>query len=193
MNYGAAALIGALFDKGYTLEEAKNIMSRASAPIGPDSTAEEIADRAAARALLQQSVKSDPLEFKYTQHERPRILEEGLPIPPDYAFWLAIVYMMKNQPAMLERLVKSFWDNQAKMISHLAQAGAGNLVTAYSHSFIIALMLEQNYMIRQQGADDLIASLNVLVGAQTLTNLLQGFAVPEMITFATTGTAFKPK
>lgn len=175
MNYGAAALIGALLDKGYTVEEAKRILAGAKA------------GDVEAQGEIQQAVKSPPDKFQYTQLERPRLLEEGLPIPPDYAFWLAIVYMMKKEPKMLERLATKFMDAQARIIGGLAQAGAGNLVTAYSHSFIIALMLEQNYMIRQRGADDLIASLNVLVGAQALTNLLQGFAVPEMLTFAATG------
>jgi len=175
LRKAAAALVA----EGNTPEQAADIIDRANAG--------DLAAQAQAQAALQ----SDPSQFKYKQLERPRMLEEGLPIPPDYAFWAAIVYMMKKEPAMLERLAKQFMETQGQIISHLAQAGAGNLVTAYSHSFLIGLMLEQNYMIRQRGADDLIASLNVLVGAQALTNLLQGFAVPEVLTFAATGIPIK--
>lgn len=89
---------------------------------------------------------------------------------------------------MLERLAVKFMDTQARIIGNLAQAGAGNIITAYSHSFLIALMLEQNYMVRQRGADDLIASLNWLTAAQELVNIVQGFAVPEILNFAATGT-----
>ena len=132
-------------------------------------------------------------QLAYISFERPRLLEEGLPIPPDHAFWLSIVYMMKKEPKMLERLAIKFMDTQARIIGNLAQAGAGNIITAYSHSFIIALMLEQNYMIRQRGADDLILSLNVLTAEQALAQLLQGFAVPEVLTFAATGVPISPR
>jgi hypothetical protein len=178
----------ALLEK-YTPEEAARIWAAATGqqPM-PGVEVTGTWERAEAQAKVQDAIKAAASDkMPYTQMERPRLLEEGLPIPPDYAFWLAILYMLKKHPAMLERLAKTFMDKQATIISHLAQAGAGNIVTAYSHSFLIALILEQNYMIRQRGADDLIASLNVLVGAQALTNLLQGFAVPEVLTFAATG------
>jgi hypothetical protein len=126
-------------------------------------------------------------KVSYPVIERPRLLEEGFPLPPDYAFWVAIVYLLKNKPEMLKQIVNKFFDTQAKMINSLAQSAAGNIITAYSHSFLIALMLEQNYMIRQRGADDLIVSLNWLTAAQELTNIVQGFAVPEVLTFASTG------
>lgn len=142
--------------------------------------------------LSEEDRKKYEATLNYPVTERPRLLEDGLPIPPDYAFWVAIIYMMREQPAMLERLAKQYMTTQGQIISHMAQAGAGNIITAYSHSFLIALMLEQNYMIRQRGADDLIASLNWLTGAQALTNLLQGFAVPEILTYATVGVPISP-
>lgn len=123
--------------------------------------------------------------------ERPRFLEEGLPIPPDYAMWLFIIYSLKKNPQMLERLAVKWMDTQHRIITALAQAGAGNIVTAYSHSFLIGLMLEQSYWIRQRGADDLISGLNWLTGAEEAGSIIKdilgggGFSVPQVLQFAT--------
>jgi hypothetical protein len=180
----AEKIRAALITAGATPEQAATWFRRAATKSGTD------AENAEAEARVAEALQNKGLP--YTPLERSRLLEEGLPIPPDYAFWVAIVYMMKNEPKMLENLAEKFMDAQARIIGSLAQAGAGNIITAYSHSFLISLMLEQNYMIRQRGADDLIVSLNVLVGAQALTNLLQGFAVPEVLTFAATGVPISP-
>ena len=133
---------------------------------------------------------SQNTNFPYVQTERPRFLEEGLPIPPDYMLWLFIAYNLKKNPEMLEKLALKWMDTQQHIISSLAQAGAGNLITAYSHSFLIALMLEQNYMIRQRGSDDLIASLNWLTGAVELASLVTAFSVPATLVFAGMGGTF---
>lgn len=136
------------------------------------------------------SREDDKKDVPYTVYERFRVLEEALAdtgIQPDHLFLLAIAYMMKNQPKMLERLATVYMNNTAKMITALSQASTGNMITAYGSNFLMAMILEHNYMIRQQGADNFIVSLNWLVGSQALANILQQFAVPEMLTFAVTG------
>jgi hypothetical protein len=133
--------------------------------------------------------------FPYDPTERPRFLEEGLNyffegLPPDVAVWVAIIYMMKHDPKMLERLVLKYMDTQQQIIHGLAQAGAGNIISAYGSNFLIALMLEQNYMIRQRGADDLIASLNWLAGAEVAATLFKDFSVPATLIYSAAGGEF---
>jgi hypothetical protein len=140
------------------------------------------------------AASSDP-NFPYDQTERPRFLEEGLNwffegLPPDVVFGVAALCMMKVQPKMLERLALKWMDMQEKIIHGLAQAGAGNIVSAYGSNFLIALMLEQNYLIRQRGADDLIASLNWIAGAEVAGNLFKDFAVPATLIYSASGGEF---
>jgi len=176
--------VAALVRAGNTPEQAADIWTRAAK------------GDVAARAQTLDAMKTGA-DMPYRELERPRLLEEGLPFPPDYAFWVAIIYMMKKYPKMLERLAIKYMDSQARMIGFLAQAGSANMITGYAHAFLIGLMLEQNYMIRQRGADDLIASLNALViSAEARDWLAQlmgssGFNVPEVISFAQTGTVAK--
>jgi len=138
---------------------------------------------------------SSKKDFPYTQTERPRSLEEGLNyfipgFPPDIIFLISILWMAKHQPKMLERLAMKYLDVHQHIIVGLAQAGAGNIVSAYAGNFLAGLMLEQNYMIRQKGADDLIASLNWLTGAELAASWFKDFSVPATLVFAGAGGTF---
>lgn len=140
--------------------------------------------------IIQSHSPSRP-DLPYNANERPRLLEaNSFNLNPDDMFGLAAVFMLVKQPKMFESITTKWLDNQQRIIHALAQA-QHNPIAAYTNSFLIALMLEQQYYIRQRGADDMIGALNWVWGANAaqgiLATLFGGSSqFPTSIVYATT-------
>lgn len=99
-------------------------------------------------------------------------LLENIPVPVDWIGYLLIAKLIKEKPELLAKIVDKWLDAEADMVHALAQAGAGNIITAWAHSHLIAMILEQNYMIRKGGAAGLVSGMNWLTGAEVASSFL---------------------
>ena len=109
---------------------------------------------------------------------------ENIPIPIDWAMTIAILKLAKErQWTILQNLVKIREDNIARMVSALAQASSGNLVSAWAGQHNIAMLLEHNYFIRQGGAAGLVSGMNWLTGGLALSEIVGNFSVPATLIF----------
>lgn len=137
-------------------------------------------------------------DFPYDTVTRFRTLEaNSLELRPDDMFGVFGLYMMWKEPKMLKDIIIKWLDTQGRMVQALSQA-QHNPIAAYANSFLMALMLEQQYFIRARGADDLIASLNWVWGANELTSFFSGLfgsgsQFPATVVYATTGGSETPE
>ena len=130
-------------------------------------------------------------DLPYESSLRPRLLEQTavkLGFHPDDMFSLASVFMALKEPKMFRDIIVKWLDTQGRMVQALAQS-QHNPISSYANSFLIALLLEQQYFIRQRGADDLIGSLNWVWGANALSNAVStlfsgGSQFPSTIVYA---------
>lgn len=112
---------------------------------------------------------------------------ENIPIPSiDWAAALIVLKLMKTPQGLktLEKLGTEWMRSQADIITALAQSGAGNIITAWSHSYIIAMMLEHQYMIRKRGATSLVGTLNWLTGPMALAEIIGNVSTPATIVYS---------
>lgn len=116
---------------------------------------------------------------------------ENTPIPIDYLQALVLIKILKNPEGIetLQKLYATKMESEAKIITGLAQSGAGNIIVAWAHSHIIAMILEHNYYIRKGGAQGLIDGMNWLTGAITLSEIVGNVAVPSVLAFSGVGGA----
>lgn len=119
-------------------------------------------------------------------------LMEDIPLPIDQAQSLLLFWMLSRKDGVpfIQKIAHDYFDTIKHSITALAQAGAGNMITAYGHSLIISNMLEHNYMIHQGATRGLADALNWLVaseeGKSWFTAIFGGggFAVPKMLSFS---------
>lgn len=116
-------------------------------------------------------------------------LLENIMIPVDWAMALLLVKAMKTERGaqLIEKFGEKWLDSEARIIQALAQSGAGNIITAYSHGHLIAMMLEHSYMIRKGGAGNWIGSMNWLTGATVIAEIFGSIAVPSVLAFSSGG------
>jgi hypothetical protein len=132
--------------------------------------------------------------FYWTADHDARILET-LPISPDQILGLIILFNMRNKEGLdfLKECFKKYMDTVNSISGHLAQAGAGNILTAYGHQILIASMLEHNYMIQAGGAGGLESVLTPLVVVSQAGSIIdgivggKGFDVPSTLILAGVG------
>lgn len=112
---------------------------------------------------------------------------ENVPIPIDYVQLILLVKMLKSGdfPTVMEHREKVI----AQMVSSLAESGAGNIVTAWTHSHLIAQILEHNYFVRKGGAKSIIDGANWITGALTIAEIFGAIAVPAALVFSGGGAA----
>src|SRR3990170_8482130 len=116
-------------------------------------------------------------------------LLENLMFTPDIPIaliFVAVIARAFKTPEGRKQVIdfaEKFLETQARMVVALAQAGSGNMITAWAYSHLIAMMLEQNYMIRKGGAKSLVDGMNWITAANVLSNLLQGFSSTQSIAF----------
>jgi hypothetical protein len=122
-------------------------------------------------------------------------LGEAIPIPVDWAFWLVALLNMRNKDglAFLKEVFKKYMDTITSVCGHLAQAGAGNILTAYGHQIIIANVLEHNYMMQAGGAGGIESVLTPLVTVSEAGSIIDGivgghgFDIPSTLILAGVG------
>jgi hypothetical protein len=194
MNYGTAALIGALLKQGYTYDEAVALLSRASAPV---TTPEGLEDKTTAQTELKTQVQASqatatPTEGMFAPYLDNRLMAE-LPIPPDMLQAAAFTFLLMKDRNALVSIVKEYLKTLNSVMGHLAQAGSANLMTAYGHQLIISNILEHNYMIHSGATAGLAVGLNALAisteGRSWLGTIFGGggFNVPQTLIFSGVG------
>jgi len=120
-------------------------------------------------------------------------LMENLPIPADQLQALIMLFLMWKDRPLLRDIAKMYFKTLESTMGHLAQAGAGNLITAWTHPILIANILEHNYMIAAGAAGGMEASTQWIAGAMTASNVLasifgsKGFDVPTTLILAGVG------
>jgi hypothetical protein len=119
---------------------------------------------------------------------------ENIVVPVDWAMALAVIKIAKERKwDVLENLFKIREDNIGRMVVALAQSGTGNIITAFSHGHLIAMLLEHNYLTRKGSAKSWHDSMAWLTGATTIAEIFGQVAVPSTLVFsAATGEAFSP-
>ncbi len=117
--------------------------------------------------------------------EEKRLLDVGL-VSPQWIQWLSIIRIMKmpGGPEILQKVLHDWLQSQTQIMRALAESGSGNIIVAWAHSHIIAMMLEQNYMIRKGGAAGIMDGLNKLTGTITLAEIFGQIAVPSVLAFS---------
>lgn len=111
-------------------------------------------------------------------------LMENIIVPIDYVQALILVKLMKEKEYGTIKEIFTVRDNNiARMVKALAESGAGNLITAWAHSHIIAQLLEHNYYTRKGAAEVLVSGMNWLTGAAATAELVGAFTVPATLVF----------
>jgi len=128
------------------------------------------------------SGSSDPGSFRFM---------ENIIVPIDYVQALILVKLAKEKEyGVIKEIFATRDNNIARMVKALAESGCGNIITAWTHSHIIAQVLEHNYMIRKGGTWAVIEGANWLTGALALAEVIGSFSVPATLVFGATKGAF---
>ncbi len=122
-----------------------------------------------------------------------RLLEDII-VPIDIAIALLILIVSKAPEGqkLLEKFGEKWLESQTKMVVALAESGSGNIIVAWAHSHLIAMMLEHAYMIRKGGAAGIVSGMNWLTGAITAAEIIGNVAVPSVLAFSGGGPAAGP-
>jgi len=130
--------------------------------------------------IVQQAIASGELGLGQYR------LLENIFVPVDLAQALILIKLIKTPEGqrLAEKFGEKWLDTQARMVVALAESGTGNIITAWAHSHLIAMMLEHNYMIRKGGAGGLVAGMNWLTGAVTLAEIIGDINVPSTLVFS---------
>lgn len=118
-----------------------------------------------------------------------RLLENVPFIPVDVLQW-ALIYKILKQPKgyqMLVSLIKEHYKSVVDIVRPLAQAGTGNLVSAWTHAHLIAQILEHNYLIRKGGAKSIVDGASWITAGAWISGLIGGFSAPSSIAYSEKG------
>jgi len=98
---------------------------------------------------------------------------ENIILPIDYVQALLLVKLAKEKEyGVIKEIFATRDNNIARMVKALAESGTANIITAWTHSHMIAQILEHNYMIRKGGTWAVMEGANWLTGAATLDALI---------------------
>lgn len=86
----------------------------------------------------------------------------------DVIQWLLLIQIWKKDPEMFERLWEHREEALTKMVTSLAQAGAGNGAIAMGATHIIAQLLEHAYYIRKGGAASIQDSMSKITAIDSI-------------------------
>jgi len=135
-------------------------------------------------------------DYHWTANHDSRILEDNsLGLKPDDLLGLMLLFNMRTKEGrdFLRDIFKKYMDTVLGICGHLAQSGAGNLLTAYGHQIIIANVLEHNYMMQAAGAGGIESVLTPLVAVSEAGSIIdgilggKGFDVPSTLILAGVG------
>lgn len=113
-------------------------------------------------------------------------LAENIPVPIDWILYIVLIKLLRDPKGLdvLKAIATKWLDTMARIGSSLAQASPGSLVSSWTHSHILAMMLEHSYMIRKLGARTLVDGSNWLTGVLAAAEVLGDVAGPASLVYS---------